>query len=184
MRARETEFAVELRGTYLDGAKELRFVHPGIVARVESAGFRQVRARVRIQPSVETGRHEFRLGSDKARASASFSVSSVDESFEAEPNDSLVTAQEVTPPALINGRCDGADGDYFHFLPRRARLWRSTSSPRVLVRLLTPSSRCLTIEATARKTPDYRLLVRSYPYRRSALPLGARRGARSDAPSA
>jgi len=58
---RGTDVEIELRGSNLDGAREIRFDDPGIKGRIQDSSFRQTRARIRIEPSVETGRHEFRL---------------------------------------------------------------------------------------------------------------------------
>lgn len=213
---RGTEVGLELRGSYLDGVKELRFLHPGIEAQVESATFRQVRARIRIKPTVETGRHEFRLISEKGAWFGVFWVGALDESFEVEPNDRLKNAQEITLPALINGRADGADADYYRFLAdagqtvvfdvaatrlgsaldpvltlfddrgkelaynddayafKDARLAYTFSKKGTYTVLVSAS-----FERSS-KDADYRFLATSDPYPRSALPLGARRGTRSE----
>lgn len=209
---RGTELDVELRGTYLDSAKEIRFDDPGIEARIESANFRQARARVRIKPSVETGRHEFRLLTGRGAWFGVFWVGSTDESLEVEPNDSLRNAQNISVPALINGRADGADPDYYRFhadagqtvvfdviatrlgsaldpvltlfdergkelaynddayIFKDARIAHTFTRPGVYAVLVSAS-----FERSS-KDADYRVLVTSNAYPRSALPLGARKG--------
>lgn len=114
---RGTEVTVELRGSYLDGPAELRFLKSGsLTATVESAAFHLVRARIRAAADAEAGRHDLRLVTPRGVWLGFFWVGNeIDEATETEPNDSLNRAQPIPIPAVIHGRADGADGDYFRF---------------------------------------------------------------------
>jgi hypothetical protein len=106
---------IEFRGTYLDQAKELRFVHPAITSEILTSTFRSVRARVRVGGDVEAGRHDFRLITARGAFIGVFQVGTLAEQAEAEPNDSPAAAQSIRLPAMVNGVADGADADYYHF---------------------------------------------------------------------
>ncbi len=110
---RGTEVAVEFRGSYLDGARELIFPGQQLEGTIVSSGFRGVRAKIRIAGDAETGRHDFRLVTPRGAYFGVFYAGPLEESSEAEPNDEPERAQILTLPALVNGRADGADADYY-----------------------------------------------------------------------
>ena len=112
---RGTDVQIELIGSNLDNAKEVWFDDPGLNAEIQTSSFSQVRVQVRVHPKVETGRHEFRLITQRGSWFGAFWVGSLDESLENEPNDDPKNAQVISLPALVNGRADSADGDYFRF---------------------------------------------------------------------
>ena len=103
-----------MRGSYLDGATELGFLEGALTATVESASFRSVRARIKAAADAEPGRYDLRLVTPRGVWFGFFWVGDeVDETVEVEPNDSPKQAQALTLPAVLHGRADGADGDYF-----------------------------------------------------------------------
>lgn len=107
---------VELRGSYLDGATELKSLDQALAATIESASFRSIRARIKVAASAEAGRHELRLITPRGVWIGFFFVGDeIDEKTEAEPNDSPKQAQRIALPVVIHGRADSGDGDYFRF---------------------------------------------------------------------
>jgi hypothetical protein len=109
------EVEVEFRGTHLDSAVELRFVHPAITAEILGSAFRSARARVRVGADVEAGRHDFRLITGRGAFLGVFQVGTLAERAEIEPNDSPAAAQSIRLPEMMNGVADGADADYYRF---------------------------------------------------------------------
>src|SRR5581483_5400117 len=112
---RGAEVAVEFRGTYLDGASELRFADGRLTARIDASSFRKIRALVQIPADAETGLPELRLITRRGIYVGLFHVGPLPESFEAEGNNRPAQAEALKFPVLINGRADAADADYFRF---------------------------------------------------------------------
>lgn len=112
---RGTEVQVELRGSHLDAATEVRFSNSSITARVLSSTFRSVRTKVRIGADVETGRYDFRLVTARGAWLGVFQVGTHVEQVETEPNDLPAAAQLITLPVMMNGSADGSDADYYRF---------------------------------------------------------------------
>lgn len=110
-------------GADLEGARALRFTHPGITA-VQKTQMVQGKDEpqpvpnqfvVTIASDVPPGVYELRcvgrFGISNPRA---FVVSDRDEVIEVEPNDEPTQAMAVTPGTIVNGRSDKAsDLDYF-----------------------------------------------------------------------
>jgi hypothetical protein len=110
-----TEVEVEFRGSHLDGAKDIRFVHPGLSAEILSSSFRSVRAKVRVGSEVEAGRHDLRLTTSRGTWLGVFQIGTLNERSETEPNNSPAGAEQIRTPGIINGMADGADADHFRF---------------------------------------------------------------------
>lgn len=113
---RGTEVTVELRGSYLDGVTALRSLDSSLTATIEAVSFRSVRAKIKAAADAEPGRHDLRLLTPRGIWFGFFWVGDeIDETVELEPNNSPKQAQSLALPAVIHGRADGADGDYFRF---------------------------------------------------------------------
>jgi hypothetical protein len=111
---RGSEASVELRGMYLSGATEFQSPDGALTAVIDSTSFRSIRARIKAATDAEPGRHDLRLVTPRGVWFGVFWVGDeLDEQTEVEPNDSLKQAQPVSLPAIVHGRADGADGDYF-----------------------------------------------------------------------
>src|SRR5450631_3306438 len=110
-----SSFEVTFLGRNLDGASRLEFASPGIHARIELSGFRQVHAQVSIASQAESGSHEFRLITPSGTALGIFEAGVLLEFNEVEPNDSPASAQDISLPVMINGKADAEDADYFRF---------------------------------------------------------------------
>ena len=109
---------VRIRGANLGQARRLEFARPGIQAEIVSSEFRLIRARIRIAANAEVGPHEFRLFTADGGAAGVFSVGTLPEIAETEPNNGPATAQRIEYPAMINGVADAADADFFAFRAR------------------------------------------------------------------
>ncbi|MEX2261411.1 MAG: hypothetical protein WD696_05645 [Bryobacteraceae bacterium] len=112
---RGTEVEVEIRGSYLDQLSRIEFPDGQLDAEVISSQFRLIRARVRIAPDAEAGRHDFRVITAGGTFLGVFVVGVQAETGEAENNDTLRTAQPIPFPSVVNGQADGRDADHFRF---------------------------------------------------------------------
>src|SRR5262249_4718464 len=110
---------LSVRGTDLEGAKELWFDHPGIRStHVKDLTFRVVPA-----ADVPLGHHDARvLGSYGVTNPRAFVVGDRAEAIEIEPNNVAEKATPITINTIINGELNGAtDVDCFSLAGRKGQ---------------------------------------------------------------
>jgi len=118
---RGTQVEVTIKGKDLHNTSEIRFISPKLRAEIVHAAHNLVRARLRLDPSAEPGRHDFRLIAPHGSTIAWFDVGTRAESFEKEPNDSIANPQPVEFPLLVNGTIKSADYDHYRFAVRKGQ---------------------------------------------------------------
>jgi hypothetical protein len=114
---------VELGGNGgLMGAKEILVDGPpGVTATVKAADYYKVTATLTIAPDARLGRRLLRVAgaANGLTNCRPFFVGTLPEPIEAEPNDTAEAPQDVTVPAVINGRLQAAlDVDHYRFQGR------------------------------------------------------------------
>lgn len=152
---------LEISGVDLDGVNQLEFSHPGISATqklAEPGPFddqpRPVENQfdVKVHGDVPAGKYEVRCrGKYGLSNPRSFTVDSLAEFAETEPNQDLDTATEVSFPGIVNGQLKtNSDLDLFHFegqqgqrLTIDALARRIDSKSELMVTLLAPDGRTL-----------------------------------------
>ena len=142
---RGTELRVDLTGARLGDAREVLFYRPGIAATaIEVVADNHVRVTLRIDAGAPLGLHDLRLrtatGVSELRT---FSVGSLKETTEAEPNDDFAKAQPIAFGSVVNGVAQVEDVDYYSFEAKKgdritaevegARLGITTFDPYVAI---------------------------------------------------
>jgi hypothetical protein len=112
---RGTEVEVTLAGGRLSDAKEVLFYQPGITTtKLQVVNDSQVKATFKIAPDCRLGLHELRLrtatGLSEVRI---FSVGSLKDVVEVEPNNDFAKPQPIAMNVTVNGIADNEDVDYF-----------------------------------------------------------------------
>lgn len=124
---------VQLSGADLDGLKELRFSHPGIVAAPVMKTLKPYDPAPRAVPNqftitvagdVPPGVYEFvaiaNYGASPPRA---FMIGGMDEVLEKEPNNDVATAQEIPLPCAVEGQSDPRNYDCYKFTLKAGARW-------------------------------------------------------------
>ncbi len=112
---RGTEVTVTMTGQRLADAQEILFYQPGIVVtKLEAVTDGRVVATFQIQPDAVLGLHDFRLRTASGiTALRTFSVGSLKEINEIEPNNDFAKPQPISLGCTVNGVADNEDIDYF-----------------------------------------------------------------------
>jgi Bacterial pre-peptidase C-terminal domain len=118
---RGTQVEVAIKGKDLQDTREIRFFSSKLKAEIFHSAHNLVRVRFRLDSSAEPGRHDFRLIAPHGSTVGWFDVSTRAESFEKEPNDTIVSPQAVEFPLLINGTIKAGDYDHFRFTARKGQ---------------------------------------------------------------
>jgi hypothetical protein len=149
-----SEVQIEVSGKDLEGAKSLRFDHPGIKSEAVKTNI----FKVTIAPDVPAGTYELRtVGTYGISGSRLFAVSrGLTEVLEKEPNDSPEQAQAVPMNSAINGNSDNNGDDYFRFPARKGER-------------VTIDCQALRLDSTLRatlilSTAEGKVLAQSKPY--------------------
>ena len=98
------EVDVLIRGRNLQGAGHILSATPKLSADILSVEHNAIRARFHLDPSLETGRHDFRIIAPHGSTINWMDVSDRKEIFEKEPNDDRQHAQRIELPVLVMGR--------------------------------------------------------------------------------
>lgn len=106
---------VLISGRHLDGATELAFFLPDLRARILSADFFLIRARVEVGPAVPSGLHHFRLHTPRGSHVGVFHVAELPATRESEPNNEPAQATPLALPAMADGVIDQGDDDLYRF---------------------------------------------------------------------
>ncbi|HUQ93327.1 MAG TPA: PPC domain-containing protein [Bryobacteraceae bacterium] len=113
--ARGETVDIRILGRGLDRAASISFARRDIEARVLSADFFSISARLTVGPNVPFGLHEFRLQTPYGIHAGVFHVAGLPSLKEAEPNNDTDTAPPVTTPSVWDGVIDSGDYDCFRF---------------------------------------------------------------------
>ena len=137
-------FDLIIEGRNLGGASRILFLGPGLDGKIESVaelsrGLKpsgrgsdrapiedpstenRIVAKVLVDPRAPRGRLLFRLLTPLGTSNiAGFDVNDLPLVFEAEPNNQLTAAQEITLPASINGQINAADDVYLYGFEAKA----------------------------------------------------------------
>jgi hypothetical protein len=118
---RGTEVRVTITGQRLADARDLVFYEPGIeVAGLEAGKEATLTATLRIRPDAPLGPHDFRLRAASGwSALRTFSVGTLREIEEVEPNNDFTKPQPITLGVTVNGVADNEDIDYFSIRARK-----------------------------------------------------------------
>lgn len=112
---RGTDVEITISGRNLQNATGIRFSSAKLNGTVLSSDAYSVKARVRIAADAEPGRHDLRLDAPHGSAISYFSVHTLPERQEREPNSDLEKAEILEFPALVNGVITARDYDYYRF---------------------------------------------------------------------
>jgi hypothetical protein len=112
---RGTEVEVSISGRRLGDAQEILFFQPGIkMSRIQVVNDAEIKATLKIDAESPLGLHDFRVrtltGISDMR---SFSVGSLKDVAEVEPNNDYAKPQPIALETTINGVADNEDVDYF-----------------------------------------------------------------------
>lgn len=112
---RGTEVKVTLTGQRLTDTQEILFYRPGIeVTKLDAGKDGRVEATFKIQPDAALGLHDFRLRTATGiSALRTFSVGTLNEINEAEPNNDFTKPQPIAMGVTVNGVAENEDIDYF-----------------------------------------------------------------------
>jgi hypothetical protein len=112
---RGSEVNVTITGQRLNDAQELLFYQPGIeVTKLEAGKDGRVDATLKIRPDATLGLHDFRLRTATGiSALRTFSVGTLKETNEVEPNNDFAKPQPIPMDVVVNGVADNEDIDYF-----------------------------------------------------------------------
>src|SRR5579859_6443381 len=115
---RGTDVDLLIRGRNLQGASHILTATPKLSADILSVEHNLIRVRFHLDPSLELGRHDFRIVAPHGSTVNWLDVSDRKETFEKEPNDDRQHAQPIEFPVLVNGTVKAGDYDYFRFTAR------------------------------------------------------------------
>jgi hypothetical protein len=112
---RGTELDVVFTGARLGDAREIMLYYPGIrVVKLEPQKDGSVKARLAIAPDCRLGLHAFRLRTATGISNLlQFSVGSLPEIQETEPNSEFDKPQRIPVNVTVNGVVENEDVDYF-----------------------------------------------------------------------
>jgi hypothetical protein len=112
---RGTEVTVMLTGQRLTDIQEILFYQPGItVTKIVGGKDAQAIATFKIAPSAELGLHDFRVRTATGISSLkTFSVGSLRDVAEVEPNNDFARPQKVNINVTVNGLAGNEDIDYY-----------------------------------------------------------------------
>jgi hypothetical protein len=112
---RGTEVEVSISGRRLTDAQEILFYHPGIKAgKLEVVNDNEIKASFQIAPDAPLGLHDLRLRSATGVSEMrSFSVGTLEEIAEVEPNDDFARPQVIALETVVNGVAANEDVDHY-----------------------------------------------------------------------
>jgi hypothetical protein len=118
---RGTELEINLTGDRLQDAKEILFYQPGItVTKIAAVNNQAVKATIKIAPDARLGLYDIRLrtatGISELRT---FSVGSMKEAIEVEPNSDFAKPQVIAMNTVVNGVADNEDVDYYEIIAKK-----------------------------------------------------------------
>ena len=142
---RGTEVVVTLTGQRLADIQEILFYQPGItVTKIVGGKDAQAVATFKIAPGAELGLHDFRVRTATGISSLkTFSVGTLRDVAEVEPNDDFARPQAVSMNVTVNGVAGKEDIDYFEVRARKGeRITAEVEGIRLGLTLFDP---CVTI---------------------------------------
>lgn len=112
---RGTTAEATIGGQFLQEASEVRVSGSSITATIDKSAYDRVNAKFRVAPDVEPGTYEVRVITSRGISNTLlFTVGTLNEINESEPNNEIANANPVTPPITINGKIEpGEDQDCF-----------------------------------------------------------------------
>ena len=112
---RGTEVEVELGGARLGDAKEILWYQPGIeLLALTTVDDAHVKAKLKIAPDCVPGVHDLRLRTATGVSELhTFSVGTLKEAKEVEPNNDFAKPQPIEANSVVNGVAENEDVDYY-----------------------------------------------------------------------
>ncbi|MEX2113597.1 MAG: PPC domain-containing protein [Pirellulales bacterium] len=112
---RGTEVEVQFNGARLGDAQQIFFYEPGItVNHIEPAGDNACKAKLAIAADCRLGLHKLRIRTATGISNLrTFSVGTLPEISEAEPNNDFAAPQKIALNTTVNGIAENEDVDYF-----------------------------------------------------------------------
>src|SRR5215469_402172 len=112
---RGTELDVAFNGDDLEDAQEIMLYYPGIkVLSLEAGNEKTVKTRLQIAPDCRIGIHAMRVRTASGISNLrTFSVGTLPEVAEVEPNSEFTTPQKINLDVTVNGFVNNEDVDYY-----------------------------------------------------------------------
>ncbi len=118
---RGTELEIVLSGDRLADAKEVMFYQPGItVTKITPVNNQAIKVVVKIAPDCRLGLFDLRLRTATGLSELrTFSVGSLKEANEVEPNNDFIKPQVIAMNSVVNGIADNEDVDYYEVTAKK-----------------------------------------------------------------
>jgi hypothetical protein len=112
---RGTEVEVTIAGRRMYDAQEIVFYHPGITTTgLKAVSDNEIKATLSIAADSPLGLHDFRIRAASGLSEVrSFSVGTLPEVAEVEPNSDFARPQPIALDTTVNGVADNEDDDYY-----------------------------------------------------------------------